>query len=460
MDHSRILDPNFPMASFYLPRANEAAWYYIGLGAYFAGMGLQAVLFPWLVAVVLQLPATSVGFAQMLSMAPLPFLVLIGGARADRTDLRRQLMMLQSLVLVPYLGLSLILAFDLLSYSALIVYALSMGVLGAFVMPARDAALPALARAQGLDLTRAVTLATGAQFGGQLVGFAFAAQAEWTGGAPLMVVAAAMMGLALYATSRLSPQPPGKTQTDAGARSFLSEINEGLLAARRNPRVWPVITMLLGSSVLFMGVFMVVLPLLVRDVYGGSSLELALLNSAFMGGVMVTTLTLAQRRPIHFQGRTMMLSMGISFLAMGLMRLAPPEPLLYLLGLVWGGAAGVSMSMSRAIVQSAAAPEQRARIISIYQLAQMGGAPIGSLLIGFIISAIGVLDAILVPMAGIVILWSSVFFLTPLWRIEREEPAPSAAIEVPAPDGLLMPASAPDPRAASIERARDTAPPV
>ena len=44
----------------------------------------------------------------------------------------------------------------------------------------------------------------------------------------------------------------------------------------------------------------------------------------------------------------------------------------------WGLASGISIAMSRSIVQDAAPKEKLARVLSIYQLGFMAGAPIGA----------------------------------------------------------------------------------
>jgi hypothetical protein len=80
--------------------------------------------------------------------------------------------------------------------------------------------------------------------------------------------------------------------------------------------------------------------------------------------------------------------------------------------------------MSRSIVQGSAPESHQARIASIYQLAMMGGSPIGAIGMGFLIQQLGVLDAILVPIVGVATLWLVMFFFSPIWKIERMAPQP------------------------------------
>ena len=59
-------------------------WYLGGHAAWFTSLGMQMIVFPWLVAVVLKEPAQRVGLAQMAVMAPSMLFMLYGGAVADR----------------------------------------------------------------------------------------------------------------------------------------------------------------------------------------------------------------------------------------------------------------------------------------------------------------------------------------------------------------------------------------
>ncbi len=83
---------------------------------------------------------------------------------------------------------------------------------------------------------------------------------------------------------------------------------------------------------------------------------------------------------------------------------------------------GVAMTLGRSIVQEAAPASHRARVMSVYSLANFGGMPIGSLLLGFCAGALGPLDALLVPAACVLAVTVLVATATPLWRLETLEP--------------------------------------
>ena len=57
--------------------------YLLGLGTWFVPLGIQMVLFPWLVAVVLHMDAFAVGVAQAALMAPGLLFLPLGGLVAS-----------------------------------------------------------------------------------------------------------------------------------------------------------------------------------------------------------------------------------------------------------------------------------------------------------------------------------------------------------------------------------------
>ena len=132
--------------------------YLLGLGTWFVPLGIQMVLFPWLVAVVLHMDAFAVGVAQAALMAPALLFLPLGGLVADRGNPRRLLLRYHMLYAAPPLALAAVLMTGALSYPLLIAYGIAAGAIGAFAIPTRDALLPVVSK--GVGLPRAVALAT------------------------------------------------------------------------------------------------------------------------------------------------------------------------------------------------------------------------------------------------------------------------------------------------------------
>ncbi|MGB0317856.1 MAG: MFS transporter, partial [Pseudomonadales bacterium] len=139
--------------AFALSPVRPLTLYLLATGSWFAALGVQTVFFTWLVTLALHESPDKVGLAQFTMMLPTLALILWAGVAADRLGGARLATWAQSVSLLPVLGLLTLLAQDALSYSGVLVYALAMGVVQAFLTPARDGLLAQLA---GDRLQRAV----------------------------------------------------------------------------------------------------------------------------------------------------------------------------------------------------------------------------------------------------------------------------------------------------------------
>jgi MFS family permease len=81
---------------------------------------------------------------------------------------------------------------------------------------------------------------------------------------------------------------------------------------------------------------------------------------------------------------------------------------------------GISMTLSRAIVQEASPPTHRARILSVYMLGMMGGMPIGSAIIGVLVEYMGIRNAVLVPGLGMLLIIAYLYLATSLYDVKRQ----------------------------------------
>lgn len=393
-------------------RSSGFAAYLTGLGTWFVPLGIQMVLFPWLVAVVLHMDAFAVGVAQMALMAPSLLFLPLGGLAADRGNPRKLLLRYHVLYAIPPMILAGVLSLGGLSYPLLIAYGLAAGSISAFAVPTRDALLPTVAAG---NLPRAVALATALQFGGQLVGIACASAADRIGAPPLLILHAALVLLGLVAVWRL-PEP--KPHPPAEHPGFWRSISAGVSAAAQSEQIWPVLLLNFGVGVFYVGPFMAVLPLVVRDYYHGGSAELSYVNLAFWAATIVAAMAFAAlARRLTLRGR--LIGLAVMTGAVVLMALAtlPPFPVFVALNFVWGIGAGITMTQSRTIIQIVAPPTHRARLLSLFQLGLSGGGPIGAFLAGSIAAVWGNTVALTVPAFAMLLLVALVFFRSRLWSM-------------------------------------------
>jgi hypothetical protein len=77
------------------------------------------------------------------------------------------------------------------------------------------------------------------------------------------------------------------------------------------------------------------------------------------------------------------------------------------------------MSASRTIVQSNADPAYLGRVLAVYSMGFMGGAPLGAYVIGQAIHYLGPARASLIPAAGLAVAAIALAAFSPIWRMER-----------------------------------------
>jgi MFS family permease len=391
--------------------------YLAGLASWFVPLGIQMVLFPWLVAVVLHMDAFAVGVAQAALMAPSLLFLPLGGLMADRGNARRLLLRYHLIYALPPLALALVLWSDGLSYPLLIVYGIAVGAIGAFAIPTRDALLPAMAPKGGLP--RAVALATALQFGGQLLGIACASTADRFGALPLLLLHSGMVLAGCIFVRRL-PDPPPHPKT--GHPGFWRSIGEGVSAAARSDQIWPVMLLNFGVGVFYVGPFMAVLPLAIRDHYAGGAAELSYMNLAFWAATIVASVALAGLgRRFTLRGRLIGGAVLTGAVILLLLSTLPPFPVFLALIFVWGLGAGITMTQSRTVVQIVAPATHRSRLMSLFQLGLSGGGPIGALLTGTICSVWGLEAALLIAGLAMLLMIAIVLLRSRLWSMRTVE---------------------------------------
>ena len=160
------------------PASTGFAAYLYAQGGWFLAFGLQMVLFPYLVRVILEENEVRFGLAQMSMQLPTALLILVGGFMADRVDALKVVIIGCGVAALAFLGLAGLMAAGGLTYGLVIGYALLIGSIGAFVVPARDALLSRVAPG---GLHRGVAFASIAQFGGNILGMGAAILTPFVG---------------------------------------------------------------------------------------------------------------------------------------------------------------------------------------------------------------------------------------------------------------------------------------
>lgn len=361
-----------------------------GVGASSLAQGLQIVIFPWLLVGILGEPAERVGYAQMALMLPQLLFVLIGGVVSDNRHLGQHLFRLYLFYSIPSLLLLLTLWFDALSFSLMLLFGFCFGTVTAFIQPARESLLSQVAEHH---LQQAVARASFIQFSAQSVGILLAGLMD-RGGLLILVVLQCLLllGSGLLLRQCLSlPQEVAWERT----RSTWKEMMSGLEVVRRDTRLLHLMIVVAATGFLSFGLYLVAMPILTREVYQQGAGFFAAIQFSFMFGVILSNIYIIRFVGRFAQpGRALLLSLLVRGGLLIVIALHPPSWLLFLIVVLWGVASGVAMMLGRSITHEESPQSYRARVVSVYQLALFGAAPIGAWLSGQTISAIGILPAI------------------------------------------------------------------
>jgi predicted MFS family arabinose efflux permease len=380
---------------------------------------MQQLLVSWLLIGVLLLPADQVGPLQALIGVPGIFLMLWGGASADRADPRT--LLIRVYALSPLLPLFLIAVdqVNALSVIAVALWGLGMSVVTSFSMPAQQAILN---RVSGAALQQGVSASTAVGFLVQMGGLMLAGQMDRIGLSAVLVVQAVCLAVGALAIRRISPAAPPES---AGPKaSALKTIAAGFRATLENRVIFQILTINFASSIFNAGAFMTVFPFIIKRVYDGDAALLAIMMTVFYAGATVSNLLMFKLMPFKQPGRLFLIMQLSRILILLLLWIEPSWWLLVAATIAWGVNMGFTTTLARTIVQESAAAEFRGRILSVFTLGMMGSAPIGAILLGIIIEAFGTLNALLPAMALSLCLFLYGVLATSVWGYRSPTVAP------------------------------------
>lgn len=407
-------DPSYVAPQEHPRGADSYQWFIAGVTSWFTAIGMQSVLFSWLVVGELHVNAEWVGVAQSATMLPSVLFILVGGAVADRHDRRSLLIGLHLLAALLSAGLVALVASGNLTLALLLVYAVAAGSVQAFVMPARDALLSEVA---GPNLMRAVTGLTLVQWGTQAVGSLVAGTARWVGTVPTLCLHCLIVFLGVFPLRKLSPTPIAHGAVRKQLR--LSEIVEGVREVFHSPVLLPVFLLVTAVGILFIGPFLVVFPILVRDYYGGDIGQLALLNMMFPVGTILGSAGLLWYGHIRWKGAAQLGALVFGSCCLGVIAVGLPFWGTLAAGCAWGLGAAVFTNTGRTLFQEQASPSHRARVLSVYMFGFMGASGlIGAPLSGVLVASIGPLATCAVASSVMLVLLTCTFLFTNVSRME------------------------------------------
>ena len=394
--------------------------YFVGTGSWFFAYGIQTVTFAWLVTIVLNESPGRVGFAQMCVLAPAIVLMLVGGSLADQYGGRRVAVYAQLAAASAPLFLIAVIVTDNFSYATLIAFALMMGCAQSLVTPARDGLLALVADGR---IQRIVVQASMVQFGVQMLGFIVASFADQTGAVFILLVQAVALLIGAFAFQHLDVpfDPPTSHQDQHLFKQITISIIEGFHSVKASPPMRMVILQNCAMGTFFMGSYLVTLPLLVRELYDGSSQELSLMNAGNALGLVMTIFLLLKFGDIIRQGRALLLAQGIGACALVSAGSGLGFYALIFSVFCWGLCGGIAITMSRIIMQEQAPGDQRARMMAFFAFSFMGSGPIGAIFSGFLVEWFGPVIALTIASILMFLVVVIVALTSQLWNLGKAD---------------------------------------
>ena len=377
----------------------------------FSGMALamQQLLLSWVLVGIMERPADEVGLIQAVIGVPSLFLMLIGGARSDSQDPRRLLLLVY--VIAPIFPLFMWLVEGALGLAiwSVMVWGMGVSIVQALSMPAQQAILNEIS---GKSVQQGVTVATAIGMVVQVVGLILAGQMERIGVGTVLLVQAVSFACAAIAIRRLPSLPVASTSSNESA---WQQIRDGLRATMQDRVIKSVLGINFLSSIFNAGSMMTVFPFIVKRVYEGDAFMLSLLMALFFGLAAISNTILLRFMPLARPGRLYLLFQLSRVVVLSLLYIKGDWWLLTLAVMLWGLNMGMTSNLARTIVQESAQPEFRGRILSVFTVTMMGSAPIGALVLGFIIEIFGTLNALLPAIFLSLVLAIYGSLRTPVW---------------------------------------------
>jgi MFS family permease len=405
--------------------------FYSGQLISLVGTWMQAVAQDWLVLEMTNDPV-ALGAVAAAQFLPVLALGLFGGIAADVLPKRLGLLLTQGAACLLALVLGLLVLFGQVQVWQVMALAFCLGIVNAFDMPIRQSFVVEMVGRE--DIASAVALNSAAFNAARVVGPAVAGLLIGVIGVrPVFLLNSAsyLVVIASYLLMDVGQlQSPVRRHLDRSLRAIADSLGEGLRYVRATPLILLCVS-LIGVVSLFALNFPVFGPLVARDVLGGGAETYGFLMASAGVGSLVSALMLAFGGSATlgrvFLGGTLA---GVGVLGAGSSSLLPLS--MVLLAIVGWTTVAIGAT-TNTLIQLTVPDALRGRVMSVYTTVFAGATPIGSLLMGALVSRAGVTAAM--ALAGI----ATVAFtgLAATWAIRRQHlplrTPPAVPTHVPGP---------------------------
>jgi MFS family permease len=351
------------------------------------------------------------GLVAFVGQIPALLISPIAGVYIDRWNRHRVLVITQALSMCQSAALAVLTLSGYITVTDILVLQLLQGMVNAFDTPARQSFVVQMVEDRA-DLPNAIALNSSLVNGSRMIGPAIgglliAAVGEGWCFALDAVSYVAVIGSLLAMTVRPTATPPQ-----------VVPVVDALVAGVRYVAGFPPVRsgLLLVAAVSMFGMpYQVLMPVIASAVLGGGANTLGVLMTATGVGALAGTLYLASRHTVLGLGRK--IAQAAMLFGAALLAFSSSSHLWLSLAILPFAGAGfiVALAATNTVVQTVVPETLRGRVMSLYTVAFLGTAPIGSLLAGVAAERIGARATIAV--GGALCLTCGLWFFTTLPRL-------------------------------------------
>jgi len=382
--------PQVAPASIEMPRVLRALrnpdYRNFWIGNFLSNIGtwMQNVAQGWLV-LELSNSAFWLGVVGFAASAPMLVFSLIGGVIADRVDRRRMMIRTQTAMMLFAFIMAALSYAKLINVPEIVLLAFATGVALSLNMPSYQALVPQLVPRE--DLTNAIGL-NSAQFnlsriiGPSLGGFVMA----WLGVSTNFLLNGISFLALLLVLVRMRVPPP---ELDDSSATMWQHLADGFRYVLDHRQMAALLT-LVGLASIFGFPYLMFMPYFARDILhvGPRGLGLLLACSGFGSLGAAATVAYLGVTGVRRRGRLLVTSGSVFFVSVILFTFSRDFLLCCGLLAVAGYSVILMVALVNTLLQHLSDEAMRGRVMSIYTVAFLGFAPVGSLIAGSLAGAV------------------------------------------------------------------------
>ncbi len=355
-----------------------------GQGISLVGTWMQQIALGWLVYRLTD-SAFLLGLVGFSSQIPTFILASYAGVLADRFDKHRIIILTQTLAMIQAAILAVLTLTHSIQIWHIIFLSVFIGIVNAFDMPTRQSFVVDLVEDKN-DLPNAIALNSSMFNTARLVGPMIAGVLISLLGEGLCFLINAISFIAVI-VALLMMNIQNKV-VSGEKKNVFNELLEGIKYSYSFKPI-RVLLLLLALLNLTGSPFAVLMPVFAKDILKGNANTLGFLFGAVGVGALIGAIYLASRRNVLGLGRWIAIS-SIIF-ALGLILFSFSQNLIFSLTLMLFTGFGmmVQMASTNTLLQTLVDNDKRGRVMSLYVMAFVGTAPLGSLIAGILASKFG-----------------------------------------------------------------------